>query len=600
MNSPIVGIDLGTTNSLLGVVEAGIPALFALEEGRRLLPSAVFLPEDPEENPIVGGAALRRRTLAPKRVITEAKRLIGRRFHEVDPSEFVYEVVSDEDGMAAIRISSRIWKPEEISALLLRAMKKTAEQLLETSVEKAVITVPAYFHDAQRAATKRAGELAGLQVERILSEPTAAALAHGFQHLKDHSKIAVFDLGGGTFDLSILQLSDGVFEVQATHGDTRLGGSDIDRILLGHLLDRAGIQLSALDFSERIRLLEACEAAKIRLSSCEETEILLPFFSGSESKRLILLRTELEALAAPVLRKIPALCRRALQDARVEAGELDRILLVGGATRMPAVRSLASEIFGKEPDTSQHPDEAIALGATIQAGVIEGSMQHMTLLDVIPLSLGIETYGGLMNVLLPRNTSIPCKAGEMFTNAVDGQERMTIRVLQGEREVAKDNWLLGEFEIPFTPAPRGQARVGVQFEIDADGILKVLVRDTSTGTDHLREIQSVVRISEPAVEEMLNQSLENAFEDMEERIFQETKLKAEELLAALEMAMGQLSNDLAPDEKATIDQLEEETRRWIVARDTKRLKESVERLDEMTEPLATRLLEKLMETDAKA
>jgi molecular chaperone DnaK len=436
---PILGIDLGTTNSLVGVVDSGFPILLADENGDRSTPSAVSYGEEI----IVGAAALRQRALNPLRTVTSVKRLIGRR-----GGESGWQPHYDLKSLGVT--------PVEVSAEILKKLKNIAERALEQKVSRAVITVPAFFNDAQRAATKRAGELAGMTVERILSEPTAAALAYGLDKLGEHQKVAVFDLGGGTFDISVLEMREGVFQVLATAGDTQLGGDDLDRALAAHIAQR--LNLAAND----MRVVEAAEAAKKRLSVDEET-----VFDG-----LKITRADLEKIAKPWLERTRVHCLRALSDAGVQAGDLDEIILVGGSTRMPLVRQFVAELFGKEPNTTQNPDEAIALGATIQAGILSGSLRQVLLLDVTPLSLGIETFGGLMNIIIPRNTTIPAKAGEMFTNAVANQHTMLIRILQGERELAKDNWELGRIEVPFPPGPKGSARVGVQFSLDADGILK--------------------------------------------------------------------------------------------------------------------------------
>lgn len=590
MSEPVLGIDLGTTHSLVGIYEAGFPGLLSDPEGRRLTPSVVSFPAQGE--PLTGWAALRQMALQPTRTIVSIKRLMGVRFSEIDPAAFPFPVAAGPEGQAAIPVDGRLWLPEEISALILGKLKADAVAALGREVSKAVITVPAYFHDGQRAATKRAGELAGLQVERILSEPTAAALAYGLDRLGEKSRVAVFDFGGGTFDLSVLELSNGVFEVLATHGDTRLGGDDIDRALVHSFISRLGTELS--NGVARARLLE--EAVRVKVVLSQETECMarLPFLGENDHRESPVTREELEAAASAVLRRIEPLCRRALHDAGVSPSDLDEVILVGGSTRMPAVRKLAAKIFEREPNISQHPDEAIALGAAIQAGILSGDVQRVTLLDVTPLSLGIETFGGLMNVLIPRNTSIPCKAGEMFTNAAAGQDSMQITVLQGERELAADNWKLGEFVVPFTPAPRGQARVGVQFSIDANGILQVLARDTATGVDQVLEVQSAIEVEEEQVEAMISSSLEHAFEDMNERVFTEAKMKAEELLAAMDAAFAQLGDSLSDAERQEIEATATMAREAIRVRDARNLKAAVEELDRRTEPLATLLLEKLM------
>ncbi|MGL4401180.1 MAG: Hsp70 family protein, partial [Luteolibacter sp.] len=472
MSELILGIDLGTTNSAVGVVDSGFPILLANEDGRRITPSVVWIGEDGSVE--IGAKALRRRALEPGRVVTSIKRLIGRRTSEVEEN-FPVQVTAGVDGSPRVLGKSA----EEISAEILREMKRIAEWRMGVEITKAVITVPAYFHDAQRAATKRAGELAGLEVVRILNEPTAAALAYGLDKLGEKARVAVYDLGGGTFDLSILEMQDGVFQVLATHGDTRLGGDDLDALILDWILEKSGI--GEIDLATRVRLMAEAERVKLALSDDEVAVFRVPFYDGISSLEETITRADLEKLASPWIARTLRLCRQALADAALKPEDLSAVVVVGGSTRMPAVRRAVGELFGREPDVSQHPDEAIALGATIQGGVLSGALRQMILLDVTPLSLGIETFGGLMNVLIPRNTTIPCKAGEMFTNAADGQAAMRVRVLQGERERARDNWELGCFDVPFSPSPKGQARVGVQFKIDENGILEALARDVSTG-----------------------------------------------------------------------------------------------------------------------
>ena len=528
----IVGIDLGTTNSLIGAMDSGFPVLFADEAGDRLTPSAVRFVS--AGNPVVGREALAHRDEA----VLSVKRLIGRQK----------------------TVGRRGVSPEEISALILKKLKADAERALGVPVERAVITVPAYFNDSQRAATKRAGELAGFTVERLLAEPTAAALAYGLDKLHEKSKVAVYDLGGGTFDISILELSGGVFNVLSTNGDTQLGGDDFDAAIAAEL----GLGL--------------LEARQLK----EQSTI-----DNRESK--------IDEVCRPIIERTRTLCLRSLHDANLTATDLDEVILVGGATRMPLVREFVRKLFQREPNVTQHPDEAVALGAAIQAGILDGAVQNVTLLDVTPLSLGIETFGGLMNVLIPRNTTIPCKAGEMFTNAAANQASMRISVLQGEREMAKDNWKLGGFEIPFTAAPRGQARVGVQFEIDASGLLHVLVRDVATGADTKIEVLSAVEVSDEAVEKMLADSLEHAFEDMDDRQFAEACLKADEMLPAVEAALHQLGAEVDEEERRAIAALVEKAGRAKEARSLQKLKSALNELDKLTEPLAARLVEAVME-----
>jgi molecular chaperone DnaK len=585
MSEMILGIDLGTTNSAVGVVDSGFPILLANEDGRRITPSAVWIGKDGAVE--VGAKALRRRALEPERVVTSIKRLMGRRMGEVE-EHFPVPVAAGADGFPRVLGKTA----EEISAEILKEMKRIAEWRMSEEILKAVITVPAYFHDAQRAATKRAGELAGLEVVRILNEPTAAALAYGLDKLGEKARVAVYDLGGGTFDLSILEMQDGVFQVLATHGDTRLGGDDLDALILGHVTGRAG--LSDISGVPRVRLMEEAERVKLALSEDDRAVFRVPFYDGCHSVEQEITREDLEKLAAPWIARTLRLCRQAMADAALKAEDLNAVVVVGGSTRMPAVRRAVAELFGREPDISQHPDEAIALGATIQGGVLSGALRQMILLDVTPLSLGIETFGGLMNVLIPRNTTIPCKAGEMFTNAADGQAAMRVRVLQGEREMAKDNWELGNFDVEFSPSPKGQARVGVQFRIDENGILEALARDVSTGIDTVIQIESAaVNVDDAAVEAMVSESVEHAFEDMAERIFTEARLKAEELLPAVEAV---LSQGLALDEeRGEIETAAAAVRAALSGKAANPLKAAVQRLDTATEALAARLVEQAMD-----
>ena len=565
--SPILGIDLGTTNSLVGVVDSGFPILLADEHGSRSTPSAVCMAQGGSIT--VGATALRQRALHPTRTITSVKRLIGRR-----PGEAGWT--------PPYSLSDLKTSPVEVSAEILKHLKAVAERALEQSVSQAVITVPAYFNDAQRNATKRAGELAGLEVLRILSEPTAAALAYGLDKLDEHQKIAVYDLGGGTFDISVLEMRDGTFQVLSTAGDTQLGGDDLDRLLAEYIAQRLNLP------PHDIRVLEAAESIKKRLSVDDTAS-----FNG-----LDITRAELEKIARPWVERTRIHCLRALSDAGVKPGQLDEVILVGGSTRIPLVRDYVREIFGLEPNTSQNPDEAIALGATIQAGILGGSLRQVLLLDVTPLSLGIETFGGLMNIIIPRNTTIPAKAGEMFTNAVANQDSMLIRILQGERELAKDNWELGRIEVPFPSGPKGSARVGVQFSIDADGILHVLARDTATHQDTTLQISgTAVDVEDERVEQMIAESVDFAFADMNERIWTEAKLKAEELLPAVDAALDQLGDAISVEEKSVVVGQAAAVRSLLDApdHDAKALKAATQLLDDATQSLAVMLIDRAVE-----
>lgn len=523
MKDYILGIDLGTTNSLVGVVDGGFPILLADDQGNRLTPSAVYYHANGEVT--VGRAALRQRAIEASRTVIEVKRGMGRKMSEIEIS-------------LAHQLKDLAKTPVEVSAEILKHLKNVAETALEQKVSRAVITVPAYFNDAQRAATKLAGELAGLKVERILSEPTAAALAYGLDKLDENQKVAVYDLGGGTFDISILEMKSGVFQVLSTAGDTALGGSDFDTAIVSWCLKQAGLAMEELNADQSARLRSAAEQAKKELSESETTKIQLPFFDEARSLDFVLTRDLLKSLIKPYVETTQRLCMRAMSDAGLKVEDLQHVILVGGATRTPGVKEAVEQIFQQAPNLSQHPDEAIALGAVIQAGILEGSLRQVILLDVTPLSLGIETFGGLMNVIIPRNTTIPCKAGELFTNAVSNQESILVRVLQGEREMARDNWELGAVSVPFESGPKGSARVGVEFSLDANGILTVLARDTKTQKDTLLKIEnSAVDVDDERVEAMIAESVDFAFEDMSERQWTEAAAKSREMLDAVQEAL---------------------------------------------------------------
>jgi molecular chaperone DnaK len=636
--SKIVGIDLGTTNSLVATVDSGIPYVIADAEGQRLTPSVVHFP-GPGAVPVVGHKANRVRAVRPTETVYSVKRFMGRRGADIPREEMLvtYPVRGEGVGTVSIELHGRAWTPEEVSAEVLKKLKADAEAALGEAVTRAVITVPAYFNDAQRNATIRAGELAGLTVERIVNEPTAAALAYGLDKLKDRSRIAVYDLGGGTFDLSILELNKGVFQVLSTNGNTRLGGDDLDTRIVGFLAGRIR-EAGGPDLADTVegrtsrpellpmlsRLRETAEQAKIRLSSETEVEIALPFLTPEFSFSYRLSRTELEALTRDILLRTKNHCLRALSDAKLESKDLDQVILVGGQTRMPLVRALVAEWFqcsdfdevrgdirlgdayhgpqGPALNTGVNPDEAVAIGAAIQAEILSGGMTHLLLLDVTPLSLGIETFGGLMNVIIPRNTTIPVKAGELFTTAVDNQKSMLIHVLQGERERARDNWSLGRFDLEFEQAPKGVPRVGVQFEIDANGILHVLARDVRTGNQRVVEMKSAVDVSDADVQKMIEESVENAYDDLKARQWIEAKLKAGETLTATRKGLAEHSEELEPvyrDRvesalKAVESALETEEPRTKTG-DTARLKAANQGLDEATQQLAELMMDRAME-----
>jgi molecular chaperone DnaK len=595
----IIGIDLGTTHSLVGVVDSGFPIVLANEKGERLLPSCVTWPVG--RAPLVGTEAMRARALAPGRTVASIKRFMGRTFADLsveERGETPYRLVPGTRGEILVALDEETFvSPEEVSALILARLKETAEAALETTVSRAVVTVPAYFNHSQREATRRAAELAGLTVERILNEPTAAALAYGLDRLGEAATVAVYDLGGGTFDLSVLQLREGFFEVIATAGDTRLGGDDLDLALARHLAE--DLDLGVLSESEEATLRIRAREAKEALSSEERVVVRLPFFRGEASYEVEVTRERFEKLALPLIERTGPICRRAFAEAAGKgASAVEKLILVGGSTRIPLVRTKLKEWFGLEPDLSQHPDEAVALGAAIQAGMLCGRVRQILLVDVTPLSLGIETFGGLMNVIIPRNSTIPVKAGELFTNAVDGQSSMAIRVLQGERELAKDNWLLGEVTVPFTPGPKGSARVGVQFAINRNGILEVLARDTATGEDHVLEIRdAAVDVEDEAVERMISESIDYAFDDMNERVWTEAKFKSEELLPAVAGALGLVGDRLDEEERAAITNAAGRVRELLESgtHDAAALKRANAALDEATQTLAALLVEAAFE-----
>jgi molecular chaperone DnaK len=574
MSEVIIGIDLGTTQSAVAVVDSGFPLLLADLEGRSLVPSAVWYSKKGEIK--VGHEALRFAGI--EEVQTSVKSLIGRRASESEGR-------LTPDGRINTAAGPKL--PEEVSAEILAVLKQIAENRLETEVTKAVLTVPAYFHDGQRAATKEAGRLAGLEVVRILSEPTAAALCYGLDRLDESSQVAVFDLGGGTFDVSVLEMREGVFEVCSTSGDTDLGGDNFDEVIAEFAARKFGRDLRDFEAMERVQWISEGRRVKLALSDAEEATYRIPF-----TGEVPVSRKAFQGLMKPFLARMESCCRRAMLDAEVTGKDLAAVVMVGGSSRIPMVKDRVAAIFEQEPDLSQHPDEAIARGAAIQAGILAGTIREVLLLDVTPLSLGIETMGGLMNVLIPRNTTIPCRAGEMFTNAAEGQESMKVKVLQGERELAKDNWELGSFEVRFEPDRRGQARVGVEFRIDADGILSVLARDVARNIDTVIKIGSAaVDVKEAKVEQMVSESVEFAFEDMNARVFEESRLKAEELLPAVEVALEQAGSLLTPKEIARIQEARERVEKAIEERKVAELKVSVEQLDEVTESLAAMLVE---------
>ena len=575
VSEKILGIDLGTTNSLVGVVDSGFPILFADKNGSRITPSVVSY--SPDDVPIVGEAAKRMLSISPESTIASVKRKMGSK--------------------KSYHIHGKSMTPEQVSADILIHLRDVAEEASGENFSKAVITVPAYYNDAQRTSTKRAAEIAGLEVVRIISEPTAAAIAYGLDKMGDKSRIAVYDLGGGTFDVSILELSDGVFQVLSTSGDTELGGDDVDAVLADFIYHKAeNKKLSEASVEVKILFSNAARRCKEALSLAKEYELKIPFYDGQKSFEMIFGLDLFNQLVTPLIEKTVKHCQKALMDSGLEKKDLDSIILVGGSSRILKVHDLVEQFFEKSPDLSQNPDESVALGAVIQAGVLSGALKEVILLDVTPLSLGVETFGGLMNVIIPRNTTIPVKRGELFTNAVANQRSMSINVLQGEREMAIDNWKLGEFEIEFDSSSRGEARVGVEFSLDADGILTVLARDTFTGNEKVISINSsAVDVEDERVEKMVNESIEFAFDDMNQRIFAEAKLKSDELLPAVDNGLELVGNDLSTETIEDIRSKLEAVRKALEGDCSRSLKEANDALDKATEPMAVLIIEKTLE-----
>ncbi|MFZ3485666.1 molecular chaperone DnaK [Sphingomonas sp. 3-13AW] len=603
----VIGIDLGTTNSCVAVMEGGTPKVIENAEGARTTPSIVAFTKDGER--LIGQPAKRQAVTNGDNTIFAVKRLIGRRFDDPvtkkDTELVPYTIARGPNGDAWVKAGGEEYSPSQISAFILQKMKETAESYLGETVTQAVITVPAYFNDAQRQATKDAGKIAGLEVLRIINEPTAAALAYGLD--KDNNKtIAVYDLGGGTFDISILEIGDGVFEVKATNGDTFLGGEDFDSKIVQYLADEfkkaEGIDLTK-DKLALQRLKEAAEKAKIELSSAQSTEVNLPFITADQNgpKHLVktINRADLERLVDDLIQRTLEPCRKALADAGLKASAIDEVVMVGGMTRMPKVRQVVKDFFGKEPHTGVNPDEVVAIGAAIQAGVLQGDVKDVLLLDVTPLSLGIETLGGIMTKMIDRNTTIPTKKSQVYSTADDNQNAVTIRVFQGEREMAADNKLLGQFDlVGIPPAPRGVPQIEVTFDIDANGIVNVSAKDKGTGKEQQIRIQASGGLSDSDIDQMVRDAENFAEEDKKRRAAAEAKNNAESLIHTTERQLADNGDKVDAGLKSEIEGKIAEAKAAVESGDADQMTTKAQELAQVAMKLGQAIYEKQQQAEA--